>query len=201
MLTLPAYTHALGEDWGNADLVLTWVIFLSIFARLGFGEALLRHWYTARPEQRPRLQRTIQWSVAAVSAVLGGILVLIAPWFADSVLSGVDPASCASRVRSLIYCNLDLAQALLRARDDRRTYLLTSVTNVLLTVTLTVLLVVVFDRVGARLPRGQLRRLNGRAPLPVGAGAAGVAGSTGRAARLRAARCRGGRPDGDRRGA
>lgn len=147
VLTLPAYTKALGEDWGNADLVLTWVIFLSIFARLGFGEALLRHWYTARPEQRPRLQRTIQWSVAAVSAVLGGLLVLVAPWFADSVLSGVDPGLVRiAGAALLIYCNLDLAQALLRARDDRRTYLLTSVTNVLLTVTLTVLLVVVFDR-------------------------------------------------------
>lgn len=147
VLTLPAYTHALGEDWGNADLVLTWVIFLSIFARLGFGEALLRHWYTARSEQRPRLQRTIQWSVAAVSAVLGALLVLIAPWFASSVLSGVDPGLVRiAGAALLIYCNLDLAQALLRARDDRRTYLLTSVTNVLLTVTLTVLLVVVFDR-------------------------------------------------------
>ena len=44
------------------------------------------------------------------------------------------------------YCNLDIAQTLLRSRDDRRTYLVASVSNVLLTVGLTVLLVVLLDQ-------------------------------------------------------
>src|SRR5205823_3874686 len=47
------------------------------------------------------------------------------------------------------FTNLEMAYALLRVEERRRTYLIASVTNVLLTVTLTVLLVVVLDK-GAR---------------------------------------------------
>jgi O-antigen/teichoic acid export membrane protein len=145
--TFHAYTSAIGPTGtSNADLILTWLIFLAIFARLGFGEALLRHWYTATDAERPRLQRTIQSSVAVASAGLGAVIVLLAPVLADVLKYGNDAWLIRiAGVALFIYCNLDLAQALLRARDDRRTYLFASVSNVVLTVALTLTLIVWHD--------------------------------------------------------
>jgi O-antigen/teichoic acid export membrane protein len=149
--TYKAYTSAVGPiGIANADLILAWLIFVAIFARLGFGEALLRHWYTATDAERPQLQRTIQAAVAISSAAFGAIVVLLAPVLADGLRHEQDAWLIRiAGVALFIYCNLDLAQALLRARDDRRTYLVASVSNVLLTVGLTVGLVVWHDG-GAR---------------------------------------------------
>ncbi|MBO9532777.1 MAG: oligosaccharide flippase family protein [Solirubrobacteraceae bacterium] len=151
IVTYKAYTTAVGPvGIANADLILSWLIFLSIFARLGFGEALLRHWYTAEATERPQLQRTIQGTVALVSAVLGVIVIALAPQIAGGLKHGHDAGLVRIAGAALfIYCNLDLAQALLRARDDRRAYLAASVSNVILTVALTMTLVVWNDG-GAR---------------------------------------------------
>ncbi len=146
--TFHAYTEAIGvPTLGQADLILAWLIMASIVARLGFGEALLRHWFTAGDAERPRLQRTIQSSVLAASAVLAAIVWVLAPTITDWLSLIDDPWVVRVAGMGLFaYTNLDLAQTLLRARDDRRTYLMASVSNVLLTVFLTVLLVLVLDQ-------------------------------------------------------
>lgn len=156
--TYNAYTSAIGLDLlGVADLLLAWLILLAIIARLGFGEAILRHWFTGGDQDRPRLQRTVQLTVFASSTVIA----LVVTAFAGP-LAGLLPEAPATAGASApqwqdpglirlaafglwAYCNLDIAQTLLRSRDDRRTYLVASVSNVLLTVGLTVLLVVVLD--------------------------------------------------------
>ncbi len=145
--TFHAYTEAIGVGTlGQADLILAWLIMASIVARLGFGDALLRHWFTASDAERPRLQRTIQGSVLVASSVLAAIVWFLAPTIAGwlSLIDDVWVVRVAA-LGILAYTNLDLAQTLLRARDDRRTYLLASVSNVLLTVALTILLVLVLD--------------------------------------------------------
>ncbi|MBJ7470737.1 MAG: polysaccharide biosynthesis C-terminal domain-containing protein, partial [Solirubrobacteraceae bacterium] len=146
--TFNAYTTAIGvPTLGQADLILAWLILASIVARLGFGEALLRHWFTASDAERPRLQRTIQGSVLAASSVVAAIVWLLAPtiegWL--SLINDVWVVRVAA-LGVLAYTNLDMAQTLLRARDDRRTYLVASISNVLLTVLMTILLVLVFDQ-------------------------------------------------------
>ena len=147
-VTYNAYTTAIGyKTLGEADLILAWLIMASIFARLGFGEALLRHWFTASDVERPQLQRTIQFSVLGASSVLAVITWFLAP----TIVGQFERIQDAWVVRVaalglLAYTNLDLAQTLLRARDDRRTYLIGSLSNVVLTVALSILLVVVFDQ-------------------------------------------------------
>ncbi len=146
--TFHAYTEAIGvETLGQADLILAWLILASIVARLGFGDALLRHWFTASDAERPRLQRTIQGSVLLASSVIGAVVWVLSPTI-EGWLSLIDNPWVVkvAALGILAYTNLDIAQTLLRARDDRRTYLLASVANVLLTVLLTVLLVLVFDQ-------------------------------------------------------
>lgn len=146
--TYNAYTTAIGLPvLGQADLILAWLILFAIVARLGFGEALLRHWFTASDAERPRLQRTIQQWVFLASLAFAVIVWFVAPVVAP-LLSLIDDV-WVIRIAGLglfFYCNLDIAQTLLRARDDRRTYLVASVSNVLLTVVMSVLLVVVFDQ-------------------------------------------------------
>ena len=61
------------------------------------------------------------------------------------------------------FTNLEIAYALLRVDERRRTYLLASLTNVVVSVALTVTLVVDPRPGRARLPVRQLRRLDGRA--------------------------------------
>lgn len=145
--TYKAYTTEIGvEVLGQADLILAWLIMGTIGARLGFGEAILRHWPIASDGGRPQLQRTVQFSVAATSALFALLVWVIAPAVAPWLPKIDDP--WVIRIAGLglfFYCNLDLAQTILRARDDRRTYLLASVSNVLLTTALTLLLVVVRD--------------------------------------------------------
>lgn len=146
--TYKAYTTEIGvEVLGQADLVLAWLIMGTIGARLGFGEAILRHWPIAGDQDRPKLQRTVQFTVLGTSAVLAAIVWALSPTI-DGWLSQIDDAWVirVAGIGLFFYCNLDLAQTILRARDDRRTYLIASVSNVLLTVALTLTLVVGFEQ-------------------------------------------------------
>ena len=153
--TFAAYSKVLGQDaLGVADLILAWLIGIAIFARLGFGEALLRHWFTATDRERPQLQRSIQRGVVIVSGLIALVVFAFAepistllPVFDKPPASFEDPWLIRIAATGLfLYCNLDTAQTLLRARDDRRTYLLATVSNVLLTIALSMLLVVVLDQ-------------------------------------------------------
>ena len=87
------------------------------------------------------------------------------------------------------FTNLEMAYALLRVEERRRTYLIAQRRNVVLTVALTVTLVVVLRRGRARLRARQLRGVGGRARRAVGASrCASTSASTG-ARRARSARC------------
>jgi O-antigen/teichoic acid export membrane protein len=145
--TYRAYTTAVGQvTIADADLILAWLIFAAIFARLGFGEALLRHWFTATDQERPQLQRTIQSTVAASTVAFGAAVWVLAPTIAGAMKEGLDANLVRiAGVGLVAYCNLELAQTVLRARDDRRTYLAASLCNVVLTTAVTVVLVVVLD--------------------------------------------------------
>lgn len=145
IVTYKAYTEEIGvEVLGQADLILAWLIMGSIGARLGFGEAVLRHWPIGGDDGRPRLQRTVQGAVAVTSGLFALVVWLLAPTVAGWLPKIDDPWVVRIAGAGLFfYCNLDLAQTILRARDDRRTYLIASLSNVLLTTALTLLLVVV----------------------------------------------------------
>ncbi|MDQ8044716.1 MAG: polysaccharide biosynthesis C-terminal domain-containing protein [Solirubrobacteraceae bacterium] len=146
--TYAAYNRAIGQNViGEADLILAWLIMLSLFARLGFGEALLRHWFTAGDEERPGLQRTIQLTIFVVSAIVAIVVALLAQPITDQLELIHDPAVIRIAAAGLFaYTNLDIAQTLLRARDDRRTYFIASMSNVILTTILSLVLIVGLDQ-------------------------------------------------------
>ena len=149
--TLPLYTSHLDKgQLGWAEVLLTWIILLSIVVRGGLQEALLRHWFhDADQDRRAALARRVAGVVAAGSTTVALAILLAAGPLASLALDDRGGEAVATvRAAALgvwAFTNLEVANALLRAQEARRTYLVASVANVLLTVATTIVLVVVLD--------------------------------------------------------
>lgn len=152
LFTLPLYTHHLSTaDFGYAETLLTFIILVSIVLRFGIGEAFVRLYFDDEdPARRERLARTTTGFVAATTTVAALAAVALAGPLSELLLGVRDATLMSFGVLGLwAFTNLEVAYALLRVDERRRTYLMASSANVLLTVTLTVVLVVVRDE-GAR---------------------------------------------------
>jgi O-antigen/teichoic acid export membrane protein len=150
--TLPLYTSVLSPaQLGLAETLLTYIILSSILLRAGLGEALVRMWFDDDdPQRRRRLARTASGTVLLASTAAALLALALAGPLARLLL-GVDDATLLGLgVLGLwAFTNLEVAYALLRVEERRRTYLRASLANVVLTVALTIVLVVVLDG-GAR---------------------------------------------------
>jgi O-antigen/teichoic acid export membrane protein len=152
LFTLPLYTRYLTPtEFGYAETLLTAIILVSILLRFGIGEAFVRFYFDdADPARRDRLARTTTGFVLVTTTVAALVAVALAGPVGELLLGLRDATLVAYGVLGLwAFTNLEVAYALLRVDERRRTYLVASVTNVLLTVALTVTLVVGFDQ-GAR---------------------------------------------------
>jgi O-antigen/teichoic acid export membrane protein len=152
VFTLPLYTRHLTEaELGYAETLLTAIILVSIALRFGVGEAFVRFYFDdPDPERRDRLARRTVSFVLVTTTVAALIAVALAGPLSEALLRIHDATLMAYGILGLwAFTNLEIAYALLRVDERRRTYLRASVANVVLTVALTVTLVVGFDA-GAR---------------------------------------------------
>jgi O-antigen/teichoic acid export membrane protein len=152
LVTLPLYTRALTRaDFGIAETLLTFIILASILLRLGLGEAFVRYYFAQEPgPDRDRLARTTTAAVVLMTTAAALIAVALAGPLSNLILGFEDAGIMRIAVLGLwAFTNLEVGYALLRVEERRRTYVLVSLANVLLTVALTVTLVVGFDQ-GAR---------------------------------------------------
>jgi O-antigen/teichoic acid export membrane protein len=152
LFTLPLYTHHLTTtQLGYAETLLTAIILASIVLRFGVGEAFVRFYYDDDDvERRDHLARRTTSFVLVTSTVAALVAVVFAGALSQALLRTRDATLMAYGVLGLwAFTNLEIAYALVRVDERRRTYLIASVSNVVLTVVLTVTLVVVFDG-GAR---------------------------------------------------
>lgn len=152
LITLPLYTAALEPaQLGYAETILTFVILVSILLRLGLGEALVRFWFDdPDPVRRVQLARTATGWTFTASTIAALALLAVAGPTSRLLLDTDDATLMACGILGLwAFTNLEVAYALLRVEERRRRYLAASLANVLLTVSATVVLVVVFDA-GAR---------------------------------------------------
>ena len=143
---LPVYTRYLTPgDYGTAELLLTAVILASIVIRLGIGEAFVRfHFHDADPGRRRALARTATGVLGLTTACAAVAAAVFAGPLSQVLLGDHRPDVVRAAALGLwAFTNLELAYALLRVDEDARAYLATSLTNVALTVALTVWLVVV----------------------------------------------------------
>ncbi len=152
VFTLPLYTRHVGTaGYGAANSLLTAVILVSIILRLGVGEAFVRFYYDdADPERRARLARTataiVAWTTTVASALVAANASTVSYW----LLGFHDPLLLDCAVVGLwAFTNLEMAYTQLRVDERARTYLIASMSNVVMTICFTVILVV-FDNQGAR---------------------------------------------------
>jgi O-antigen/teichoic acid export membrane protein len=152
LFTLPLYTRHLTEaELGYAETLLTAIILVSIVLRFGVGEAFVRFYFDDDdPQRRDRLARRTVSFVLVTSTIVALVALALAGPLSRALLRIEDTTLMAYGVLGLwAFTNLEIAYALLRVDERRRTYLRASVANVVLTVALTVTLVVGFDT-GAR---------------------------------------------------
>lgn len=149
LATLPLYTrHLTTSELGWAETLLTWIILASIVLRAGLQEALLRHWFeSSDPVRRARLARKVTGLVLVASTAAAAAITALAGPISELLLAEHLPGPIrASAVGVWAFTNLEVANALLRAQEQRRIYLVASLSNVLLTVVSTVVLVVILDQ-------------------------------------------------------
>jgi O-antigen/teichoic acid export membrane protein len=152
LFTLPLYTRHLTEaELGYAETLLTAIILVSIVLRFGVGEAFVRFYFDDDDApRRDRLARRTVSFVLVTSTIVALIALALAGPLSRALLGIEDATLMAYGVLGLwAFTNLEIAYALLRVDERRRTYLRASLANVVLTVALTVTLVVGFDG-GAR---------------------------------------------------
>ncbi|WP_026910227.1 lipopolysaccharide biosynthesis protein [Patulibacter minatonensis] len=149
IVTLPLYTrHLTRDELGAAETLLTWIILASILLRAGLQEALLRHWFhDDDPDRRARLARRVTGWVLLTSTVLSVVVLVLAEPLSRLVLGESLPGPIRATALGIwAFTNLEILNALLRAQEARRTYLVSALCNVALTVGTTIVLVVVLDQ-------------------------------------------------------
>jgi O-antigen/teichoic acid export membrane protein len=156
---LPLYTrHLTRADYGAAEVLLATVVALSIVFRLGIIEALLRFYYEKGGDSASRISGSWRDEVirSAVSFLLASITVgallvaALAGPLSEALLDRRDTELLLITAGGLwVFTLYELMMALFRLDERARAYFTASITNVLVTIALTVWLVVVEDE-GAR---------------------------------------------------
>jgi O-antigen/teichoic acid export membrane protein len=146
---LPIYTrHVSRGQYGVAELLMTAIVLVSILIRFGIGEALVRYHYADEDqERRDALARRATGFLLASTTLCAIPLAIFAAPLSQLVIDQRDPAVFRIAVLGLwTFTNLELAMTLLRVDERARAYVVTTLSNVLLTIALTVFLVVARDQ-------------------------------------------------------
>jgi O-antigen/teichoic acid export membrane protein len=152
VLLLPVYTRYIDPaGYGVVELLANGVIFVSIVVRFGIIEAFLRFYFTDDdPQRRDALVRRAAGFLLVATTIAAAVFAAAAAPLSQLVLSHRDPTTFRVAVLGLwSFTNLELAYGLLRVDERLRTYAVASLTNVLMTVGGSVVLVVGFGD-GAR---------------------------------------------------
>src|SRR5215211_4777090 len=147
---LPLYTRYLAPgDYGVAEVLITGVIAASIVIRLGIIEALLRFYYEAGEDPDSVVRTTFAslfWSTTIGLAVL---LPFAGP-ISEVLLDGSEPGLVRIAIGGLwVFTMFEFLLALFRLDERAKAFFAFTVSNVLVTIPVTVWLVVVEDE-GAR---------------------------------------------------
>jgi O-antigen/teichoic acid export membrane protein len=145
VLLLPIYTrHVSRSGYGVVELLANGVIFASIVVRFGMIEAFLRYYFTDVDQaRRDALARRAVGFLLVVTTVAVIPLIVFAGPLSRLLLAHRDTTTFLIAVLGLwTFTNLELAYGLLRVEERLRAYVTASLTNVGLTVAVTLVLVV-----------------------------------------------------------
>jgi O-antigen/teichoic acid export membrane protein len=145
VLLLPVYTRYIDPaGYGVVELLANGVILVSIVVRFGIIEAFLRYYFVDEDQaRRDALARRAVAFLLIATTVVSIVLALFAGPLSRVVLGYRDASIMRVAVLGLwSFTNLELAYGLLRVDERLRMYALASLSNVLLTVAASVILVV-----------------------------------------------------------
>jgi O-antigen/teichoic acid export membrane protein len=145
VLLLPVYTRYINPaGYGVVELLANGVIFISIVVRFGMIESFLRFYFTDEDrERRDALVRRTTGFLLLATTVAAVLLAAFAGPHSKLVLGHRDVTTFLVAVLGLwSFTNLELAYGLLRVDERLRTYATASLTNVLITIASSVVLVV-----------------------------------------------------------
>jgi O-antigen/teichoic acid export membrane protein len=145
VLLLPVYTRYISPSgYGVVELLGNGVIFISILVRFGMIEAFLRY-YFADSDQRRRdalARRAVVFTLIATSLVAAALAAAASP-LSKVVLGHRDTTIFLISVLGLwTFTNLELAYGMLRVDERVKAYAAASLTNVGITIAVSVVLVV-----------------------------------------------------------
>lgn len=150
VLLLPLYTHYLSPaDYGQIETLVALVTVLTIILRFGISSAFFRFYFDADdPASRRVVLRTSFWFTMAMATVGLALVVALAAPISQLLFDDTGAADLvrASAVALWAQMNYEQLTALFRVEERSVAFVLASLTNILLTVGATVLLVVVLDR-------------------------------------------------------
>jgi O-antigen/teichoic acid export membrane protein len=152
VILLPVYTRYVSpRGYGVVELLANGVILISILVRFGIIEAFLRFYFTdSDQERREALTRRAVAFLLIATTIVSVILAALAGPISQVVLGYRDVTTLRIAVLGLwTFTNLELAYGILRVDERLRLYAIASVSNVLLTVVSSVVLVVIAHE-GAR---------------------------------------------------
>ncbi|MGH2916795.1 MAG: lipopolysaccharide biosynthesis protein [Solirubrobacteraceae bacterium] len=145
VLLLPVYTRYISPaGYGVVELLANGVILISIVVRFGMIESFLRYYYSDEDlARRDALVRRAAAFLLVTTTVAAAILAALAGPVSEIVLGYRDATTLLVAVLGLwAFTNLELAYAVLRVDERLRLYATASVSNVLLTVAGSLVLVV-----------------------------------------------------------
>jgi O-antigen/teichoic acid export membrane protein len=149
VLLLPLYTRYLTpSDYGKVETLIALTTVTGIVLRMGITSAFFRFYFdTPDPEHRRRVLRTSFWftmSMATLGTIVGFAL---APELATALFGTTDDAELVAAAFVGLWCGMNYEQlmSLFRVEERSSAFVAASVTNILLTIGATLLLVVVFD--------------------------------------------------------
>ena len=146
VILLPVYTrYVTPRGYGVVELLANGVILISILARFGMIEAFLRFYFSDSDQaRRDALARRTAVFLLVATTVVSVVLAVFADPVSKVVLGYHDATTLRVAVLGLwTFTNLELAYGLLRVDERLRLYATASVSNVLMTVAASVVLVVI----------------------------------------------------------
>jgi O-antigen/teichoic acid export membrane protein len=152
VFTLPLYTrYVSATQYGYAETLLTQVVLVSILLRLGIGEAFVRFWFDDDDAvRRERMLSTTVLFVGASTTIAALLGLALAGDLSQLQLGIRSPGLAACALLGLwAFTNLEVAYSLLRVEERAKTYVITSISNVGISIVLTIYLVV-FRHDGAK---------------------------------------------------
>jgi O-antigen/teichoic acid export membrane protein len=150
VLLLPLYTHYLStSDYGQIETLIALVTVLTIVLQFGISSAFFRFYFDADdPAGRRLVLRTSFWFTMTMATLGLVVVIALAPQISTWLFGNSDDANLVRASAVSLWAQLNYLQLtnLFRAEERSVAFVLASLSNILLTVGATLVLVVALDK-------------------------------------------------------